>query len=73
MTESLFVPLVLAGVNCALRSRAASHRYRWIVAAGLFCGLAGLTRGNGIVVGFALAALVWTGRPAGRCKRYAGR
>ena len=63
MTESLFVPLVLAGVNCALRSRAASHRYRWIVAAGLFCGLAGLTRGNGIVVGFALAALVWTGRP----------
>jgi 4-amino-4-deoxy-L-arabinose transferase-like glycosyltransferase len=63
MTESLFVPLVLAAVNCALHSRAAEHRYRWIAAAGLFCGLGGLTRGNGIVVGFALAVLVWTGRP----------
>jgi 4-amino-4-deoxy-L-arabinose transferase-like glycosyltransferase len=63
MNESLFVPLVLAAVICALRSRTAEHRYRWIVIAGVFCGLAGLTRGNGIVLGFALAALVWTGRP----------
>jgi len=63
LTESLFVPLILAAVNCALRCRSAEHRYRWIVAAGVLCGLASLTRGNGIVLGFALAALVWTGKP----------
>jgi 4-amino-4-deoxy-L-arabinose transferase-like glycosyltransferase len=63
MTESLFVPLVLAATNCALRARTAAHRYRWIVLAGLFTGLASLTRGNGIVLGLALAVVVWSVRP----------
>lgn len=62
MTESLFVPLVLAATNCALRSRRVGDRRRWIVASGVFAGLAALTRGNGIAVGLALALLVWTGR-----------
>jgi 4-amino-4-deoxy-L-arabinose transferase-like glycosyltransferase len=63
MTESLFVPLVLAATNCALRARTAPKRTRWIVSAGIFAGLAALTRGNGIAVGLALAIVVWTGRP----------
>lgn len=63
MTESLFVPLLLAAVNCALRSRTAEHRYRWVIAAGVFIGLTALTRGNGIVLGLAVALIVWTGRP----------
>jgi 4-amino-4-deoxy-L-arabinose transferase-like glycosyltransferase len=63
MTESLLVPLTLASVNCALRARVAQKPLRWIVLAGLFAGLAGLTRGNGVVVGIALAFVVWTGRP----------
>lgn len=63
MTESLFVPLILAATNCALRSRTSVHRIRWIIGAGAFAGLAALTRGNGVVVGLALAFLVWTGRP----------
>ncbi len=63
MTESVFVPLVLGATNCALRSRAAMHRHRWVIAAGACAGLAALTRGNGIVVGVALAFVVWTGRP----------
>lgn len=63
MTESLFVPLVLAATICALESRTATRRGRWIVAAGLLTGLAALTRGNGIAVGLALAVVVWTGRP----------
>ncbi len=63
MTEALFVPLVLAAINCALRARAVEHRYRWVVAAGFFCGLASLTRGNGLALGPALAFVVWTGRP----------
>lgn len=63
MTESLFVPLILAATNCALRSRSAMHRRRWVIAAGIFAGLAALTRGNGAAVGVALAFVVWTGRP----------
>lgn len=63
MTEALLVPLVLAAVNCAVRARTAQRRTRWIALAGLFAGLAALTRGNGIVVGIGLAFVVWTGRP----------
>lgn len=63
MTETLFVPLILAATNCAVRSRTATPRRRWVISAGLLAGLAALTRGNGIVVGVALALVVWTGTP----------
>ncbi len=63
MTETLFVPLVLGATCCALHARGAQHRYRWIAAAGFLTGLASLTRGNGLVVGIALAVVVWTVRP----------
>jgi len=68
MTESLFGPLMLGAINCALRARTAGHRYRWIVAAGILAGLASLTRGNGIVVAVALAFVVW---PSPRLSRRA--
>ena len=63
MTESLFVPLMLLAVNCALRSRAsrAPPTAGWSPPA-LVTGLASLTRGNGLVLGVALLPLVW-GRP----------
>lgn len=63
ITESLFVPLLLAATNCALRARVAERRYWWIAAAGVFAGLASLTRGNGLILVPALALVVWTGRP----------
>jgi hypothetical protein len=63
MSESLFVLLVLAATNCAVRARAATHRYRWIVLAGAFAGLSALTHGNGLVLALALPFVVWTGRP----------
>jgi 4-amino-4-deoxy-L-arabinose transferase-like glycosyltransferase len=63
MSESLFVVLTLAATNCALRARAAMHRYRWVVLAGVFAGMAALTRGNGIVLGLALAIVVWPNKP----------
>ncbi len=63
MTESLLVPLLLAGTVSALRSRRSAHRWRWVVTAGVFAGLAALTRGNGLVAAPALACVVWTGRP----------
>jgi 4-amino-4-deoxy-L-arabinose transferase-like glycosyltransferase len=63
MTEALFVPLVLGATCCALHARSASHRFRWVIAAGFLTGLAALTRGNGLVVGVALAVVVWKVRP----------
>ncbi len=63
MTESLLVPLTLAATNCAVYARNGEGRTRWIVLAGVFAGLSALTRGNGIVVGVALAFVVWTARP----------
>ena len=63
MSESLFVPLVLGATVCALHSRTAILDRRWIALAGFLAGLAALTRGNGLVVGVAIAVVVWTGRP----------
>jgi 4-amino-4-deoxy-L-arabinose transferase-like glycosyltransferase len=63
MSESLLVPLMLAAVNCALRYRTNPSLRRWVVLAGLFAGLAALTRANGFVTGIALAFVVRTGRP----------
>lgn len=62
MTESLLVPLELAAVNFAVRARCGGER-RWVVLAGVFAGLAGLTRGNGVVIGIGLAFVVWTAMP----------
>jgi len=63
VAESLLVPLVLGATVCALHSRHCARRRRWILAAGVLCGLAALTRGNGVVIAPALAGVVWTGRP----------
>ncbi len=63
MTEALFVPLVLGATNCALYSRGSVHRCRWVALAGFLTGLASLTRGNGLVVGMALAVIVWGPKP----------
>jgi 4-amino-4-deoxy-L-arabinose transferase-like glycosyltransferase len=63
MTEALLVPLELMAVNCAVRARAHNSGRRWIVLAGLFAGLCALTRGNGVVIGVALAIVVWSATP----------
>jgi 4-amino-4-deoxy-L-arabinose transferase-like glycosyltransferase len=59
LSESLFIPLVLAAILAALRAREEPHRLRWAVASGALAGLAALTRGNGIVLLIPLALLVW--------------
>jgi 4-amino-4-deoxy-L-arabinose transferase-like glycosyltransferase len=62
LSEVLFVPLVLASVLAVLRYRD-DRRLRWAAAAGLFCGLAALTRTVGLPIALALAAGVWVARP----------
>jgi 4-amino-4-deoxy-L-arabinose transferase-like glycosyltransferase len=63
MSESLFIPLVLAAVLAALIGRVSVHRGRWSVAVGLLVGLAALTRSNGILLVVPVAFLVWPERP----------
>jgi 4-amino-4-deoxy-L-arabinose transferase-like glycosyltransferase len=50
LPEPLFIVLELAAVAAILEHRTSEHAYRWAVAAGIFVGLATLTRANGIVL-----------------------
>jgi 4-amino-4-deoxy-L-arabinose transferase-like glycosyltransferase len=64
MSESLFIPLVLAAVLSALVARHSDgHRLRWAIASGVLVGLAALTRSIGIVLILPILFLVWTARP----------
>jgi 4-amino-4-deoxy-L-arabinose transferase-like glycosyltransferase len=63
ISEPLFLVAELAAVLFALWSRAAGGSLRWAAAAGLCCGLAALTRSNGILIVIPIAAGVWVARP----------
>ena len=63
MSEPLFAALLLGGVTAALQHRRSAHRYRWALVAGLFGGLAILTRANAAVLLAPLAVAVWDLRP----------
>ena len=62
LSESLFVPLALAVVLAILEYRR-DPRLRWAVAAGVLCGLAALTRQNGLLLVIAAGGGVWAMRP----------
>jgi 4-amino-4-deoxy-L-arabinose transferase-like glycosyltransferase len=62
LSESLFVPLALAVVLAILEYRR-DARLRWAIAAGVLCGLAALTRQNGLLLVIAAAGGVWAMRP----------
>jgi 4-amino-4-deoxy-L-arabinose transferase-like glycosyltransferase len=63
LSEPLFVALVLFALYAVLRHRRSTHRWRWLVAAGVACGLAVLTRANGAALLLPLGLAVWTERP----------
>ena len=63
LSESLFIPLVLAAVLAALRHRATATGVRWALTSGALAGLAALTRGNGVALVIPLGFLVWSRRP----------
>jgi 4-amino-4-deoxy-L-arabinose transferase-like glycosyltransferase len=62
MSEALFVTLELAVVATALAARARRGDWRWAALCGLFCGLATLTRSNGILVAVPAVFGVWVVR-----------
>ena len=62
LSESLFVPIVLAAIWAALVYRD-DRRLRWAIAAGAFAGLSALARGNGLLMIVPVWFLVWVQRP----------
>jgi 4-amino-4-deoxy-L-arabinose transferase-like glycosyltransferase len=62
LSESVFVPLALATLLATLEYRR-TRELRWAAVAGVLCGLAGLTRVNGLLLVLAAAAGVWVARP----------
>jgi 4-amino-4-deoxy-L-arabinose transferase-like glycosyltransferase len=63
LSESLFIPLVLAATWAALRSRDQRGEIRWALLAGALAGLGALTRANGVALVIPLGLLVWPSRP----------
>jgi len=63
MSEPLFAAFVLGALVAALHHRAAAHRHRWAVLAGVLAGLAILTRANAAVILLPLVVAVWDVRP----------
>ena len=63
MSEPLFALFMLAALAAALQHRRSTHRWRWVVAAGVLAGLTILTRANAMVLLLPFALAVWTVRP----------
>lgn len=62
VSESLFIPLILAAVLCVLEYRRSGGSWRWAAAAGGLCGLAILTRNTGFVLLVPIGLGLWRGR-----------
>ena len=63
ISEPLFLAIELGVVLAALGARRAGGDWRLAALAGLLCGLAALTRSNGILLVIPAAIAVWVGRP----------
>jgi 4-amino-4-deoxy-L-arabinose transferase-like glycosyltransferase len=63
VSESLFVPLILAAVASALQARRSPRPLRWAIVTGVLLGIAELTRTNALVLLPVLAFALWTAGP----------
>lgn len=63
LSDPLFLVLMLGAVAAMLEHRRSGDRYRWALTAGALCGLAVLTRTNGLILLPLLMIGVWTLRP----------
>jgi len=63
MSEPLFALLLLGALAAALQHRRSTHRWRWVLLAGVLGGLTILTRANALVLLLPLGLAVWTVRP----------
>jgi 4-amino-4-deoxy-L-arabinose transferase-like glycosyltransferase len=63
MSEPLFAALLLGALAAAIQHRRSTHRWRWVILAGVLGGLTCLTRANALVLLLPLGLAVWTVRP----------
>ena len=63
LSETLFLPLMLAALLCVLNFRRSGGELRWALAAGTVCGLAALTRNTALPLFVAVPLGLWTARP----------
>jgi 4-amino-4-deoxy-L-arabinose transferase-like glycosyltransferase len=63
MSEPLFALLLLGALAAAIQHRRSTHRWRWVMTAGVLAGLTCLTRANALVLLLPLGLAVWTVRP----------
>ena len=63
MSEPLFAALLLGALAAVIQHRRSTHRWRWVLLAGVLGGLTILTRANALVLLLPLGLAVWTGRP----------
>ena len=63
MSETLFAALLLGALAAVIQHRRSTHRWRWVLLAGLLGGLTILTRANALVLLLPLGLAVWTTRP----------
>lgn len=63
ISEPLFLAIELGVILVALAARRADGDWRLAAATGVLCGLAALTRSNGILLVIPAAIAVWVGRP----------
>jgi 4-amino-4-deoxy-L-arabinose transferase-like glycosyltransferase len=66
VAENLLVALELAAVYAALRARSAQRPTHWVVACGVFTGLAALTHENGLLLVIPMAIAMWSLKGASR-------
>jgi 4-amino-4-deoxy-L-arabinose transferase-like glycosyltransferase len=71
LTEPLFIVLALAVALALLEIRRSRTATGWLVVAGLVCGLAALTRSNGILLLIPLVLGTWAWSPGSRRQRLA--
>jgi 4-amino-4-deoxy-L-arabinose transferase-like glycosyltransferase len=62
VAENLLTAFILASMWAALRSRRSENPYRWLVASGVFAGLASLAHVNAVVILIPLALAAWRAR-----------
>lgn len=63
LSEVIFIPLELGFVATLLLARRSQARLRWLLAAGVLCGVAALARSNGLLLILPLLLAAWALRP----------
>jgi 4-amino-4-deoxy-L-arabinose transferase-like glycosyltransferase len=72
MSEELFIAIELGVALTALIARSRDGDWRWAVICGVLCGLATLTRSNGVILVIPAAVGIWVAKPRWSARALSG-